>query len=397
MRFLLAWELGGGFGHLAPLRAIAREMQSRGHQCVFAVRHLEPAVAYLNGVPGTILQAPVSIRANDPPPFEHLSYASILFGCGFHRASALTARTLAWRHLIELCDCQAVIAHHSPTALLAAHSLSIPSALIGSGFMVPPPATPLPGFRASNAVMDARVAAVDAAVLRTTNESLEQIGATPLDSLGQLIARSFSGLFTYAELDHYPGGHPQPYRGLPTFAEGARATWGPHREPRLFAYLRPFPGLHSLMQALHQLPIQVLARIAEADLSALAPLQRNGLVIVDRDVDLRAVAADCDAYINYGAHGTLAEMLLAGKPGLLLPTTLERNLVTRRVVAMGAALAAPGAEGTNYETPIRRLFDDDSLRTAAGMFASRYSAQAREEILPRWCEELLAHIVANPT
>lgn len=114
MRFLLAWELGGGFGHLAPLRAIAREMRSRGHECVFAVRHLEPAVAYLNDVPGRNLQAPVSIRANDPPPFEHLSYASILFGCGFHPVSALTARTLAWRSLIELCGCEAIIAHQKP-------------------------------------------------------------------------------------------------------------------------------------------------------------------------------------------------------------------------------------------------------------------------------------------
>lgn len=132
-------------------------------------------------------------------------------------------------------------------------------------------------------------------------------------------------------------------------------------------------------------------------MTTLAPLQRDGLVIVDRDIDLRTVAADCDAYINHGAHGTLAEMLLAGKPGLLVPTTLERNLVTKRVVAMGAGLAAPGAESTNYEPAIRQLFDDGWLRKAAGAFADRYSAQVREEILPGWCEEFLAHVNANPT
>jgi UDP:flavonoid glycosyltransferase YjiC (YdhE family) len=179
---------------------------------------------------------------------------------------------------------------------------------------------------------------------------------------------------------------------LPNFAEGARATWGQRREPRIFAYLRPFPGLPTLLQGLHGLPIQVLARIAEANQDGLAPFQRDGLVIVDRDIDLRAVAADCDAYINYGAHGTLAEMLLAGKPGLLIPTTLERSLVTRRAVSIGAALAAPATAGTNYEPALRRLFEDASLRKAAEAFARGHAVQVREEILPRWCEEFLALI-----
>lgn len=393
MRILLCWELGGGFGHLAPLRAIATELQARGHECVFAVRHLEPSALYLKGLPGPVLQAPVSFRPNDPPPFEHVSYASILFGCGFHRVSALTSRLQAWRSLIGMAGCQAIIAHHSPTALLAARSLSLPAALIGSGFMVPPPVEPMPGFHATAGLPDARVATIDSTVLRIINESLGQVGAAPLGHLCNLISGCHSGLFTYPELDHYPGGHPQPYLGLPNFAEGARATWGHRREPRVFAYLRPFPGLLALLQSLHGLPIQVLARIAEANLDALAPFQREGLVIVDRDIDLRAVAADCDAYINYGAHGTMAEMLLAGKPGLLIPTTLERDLVTRRAVGIGAAVAAPSTAGTNYEPALRQLFEDASLRVAAEAFAARHAGQVREEILPRWCDAFLQWVV----
>ena len=392
MRFLLAWELGGGFGHVVPLRALASELRDRGHDCAFAMRHLEPAAAILRDIPGTLLQAPVSIQANDPPPFEHVSYASILFGCGFHRSTALTARVLAWRQLIQLSGCQAVIAHHAPTALLAAHSLPIPAAIIGSGFVVPPPENPFPGFQPETPEQDARIAAIDGTVLHIVNESLTRIGSAQLTQLSQLISRCHGGLFTYPGLDHYAGGHPQPYLGLPDFARGARTHWGERREPRLFAYLRPFPGLGRLLQALYQLPIQVLVRIADVEATAFAPLRRDGFVIVDRDIDLCAVAADCDAYINYGAHGTVAEMLLAGKPGLLIPTTLERSLVSRRTAQLGAALVAPAAADTEYAAAIRQLFDDSSLRHAAETFAARHAGQVREQILPQWLEQWLAQI-----
>ena len=40
-RVLLAWELGGNYGHLVALRALACELRRRGHECVFAVLALE--------------------------------------------------------------------------------------------------------------------------------------------------------------------------------------------------------------------------------------------------------------------------------------------------------------------------------------------------------------------
>jgi UDP:flavonoid glycosyltransferase YjiC (YdhE family) len=39
-RILLAWELGGDYGHLMSFLTLAREFARRGHEPIFALREL---------------------------------------------------------------------------------------------------------------------------------------------------------------------------------------------------------------------------------------------------------------------------------------------------------------------------------------------------------------------
>jgi UDP:flavonoid glycosyltransferase YjiC (YdhE family) len=397
MRIFFAWELGAGFGHVAPMRVLAQHLRERGHQCVFAVSNLDAAARFLEPDLGTLLQAPIRLNAGARAVREQLSYASILHNSGFDDAAGLVARLRAWRALIEQNACDCVIADHAPTAILAARTLSLPTAVIGTGFTVPPPTSPFPSFRHDLQIPTELLARNDDAVLGIANAALERLDAAPLPSLQAIFESCFPALFTYRELDHYACERPAPYLGVPDFSHGADVTWGERREPRIFAYLRPFDSFHALLQTLHALPCQVLLRVSEVDPATLAKFVRPGFVIVDREVHMRRAAETCDAFINYAAHGTVAEMLLAGKPGLLTPYTREQTLLAQRVSQLGATLTLSSPKDAVDASLITRLLEDPSLRSAAQTFATRYASQARERILSEWCDGFLEKVMAAGT
>ena len=48
---LVAWELGGGMGHVARLLPVARELAAQGHRAIFVVKNLvEPAPLLANSL-----------------------------------------------------------------------------------------------------------------------------------------------------------------------------------------------------------------------------------------------------------------------------------------------------------------------------------------------------------
>lgn len=384
-RVLLAWELGAGFGHLAPLRAIGRSLAARGHDCRFALRELHSAEAMGFAQIGPLLAAPLSLGKTRHPVRVQTSYATLLHQCGFDHVDALAGRLRAWRQLLIDHRSEALVVDHAPTALLAAYSLGIPTAATGTGFTVPPAQNPLPAFPGLPA-STALLAGNEAQVLSVINAALERFSAAPLRELRQLFAGVHLGLKTYPELDHYGLSRGDDCIGLPDFSSGLRVDWHPGSEPKLVAYLRPFRGLDALLDALARLPAQVLVRIAEQPASALARFQRPGLVVVEQDIWLRQAAERCDAFVNYGAHGATTEMLLAGKPCLLLPYTTEQRLLAGRAAALGAALVLDERQRQEPAAALRQLLDDVRLRSAAGDFAQRYAGQDRSRIIDDWLD-----------
>ncbi|HWY23266.1 MAG TPA: hypothetical protein VNX47_00005, partial [Nevskia sp.] len=146
-RILLAWELGGGYGHLASLRIAARQLRAAGHDCLFAVRMLENAAEFLEPELGPLLQAPVRLGDGRNPVALQLSYASLLHNTGFDDPLGLSARIAAWRELMRTWKVDRLVVDHSPIALIAARSLDLPAAAIGTGFDLPPQVAPFPSFQ----------------------------------------------------------------------------------------------------------------------------------------------------------------------------------------------------------------------------------------------------------
>ena len=189
-RILLAWELGGGYGHVAIMRGVAQALRELGHECIFAVRELRPAEEYLPPELGIVVQAPRSpIQARSPVNIQ-TSYASLLHNTGFDDPIDLAGRLRSWIELLRAFRIDAVLANHAPVALLAARALELPRGQFGASFGIPPLVSPFPGFQPQLQVKDSILQHNETEVLRALNQALQRLRLSPLEQLQQI----FEGL-----------------------------------------------------------------------------------------------------------------------------------------------------------------------------------------------------------
>src|SRR4051812_6786050 len=93
---LFTWELGAGFGHLMPYRAISEILSANGYRVAFAVTDVERAKNVFSGRNITVAQSPVNkFRGN--PNEDSFSYAQILSFHGFADFSSLSDWVQDWK------------------------------------------------------------------------------------------------------------------------------------------------------------------------------------------------------------------------------------------------------------------------------------------------------------
>jgi UDP:flavonoid glycosyltransferase YjiC (YdhE family) len=332
-----------------------------------------------------------------------LSYASLLHNIGFNDPVELAGRIQAWRTLYRALGTEFLFADHSPVALIAARTLGIPAASIGNGFTVPPLQSPFPSFRIARvgAPSGATAAAAhgrdlqhvllanEASVLKELNHALALLKLRPFALLQDIFRGVTPALFTYSPLDHYDVPRAETFRGLPDYSYGAPPRWPDGKGPKIFAYLTPSPSLPVVLKALKQSKARVLLRIPGASPEDAAQALRPGLAVASGPVHFRAAAESCDAFVNYGAHSTVAEFLLAGKPGILVPDLHERVLTAGRASGMGAALSVRPTAVAPLKRALDQVFADPATRKAASAFAAIHGPQDRGRILPALVGEVL--------
>ena len=380
-RILLAWELGANFGHVAPLRSLAQALRDLGHETVFAVRDLGAAETFLGGL-GAVFQAPRPPEGSHRPVKIQVSYASLLHNTGFDEVSTLTGRLRAWRQLMQSLQVDAVVANHAPVALIAAQTLDLPRGQVGTGFCIPPVQAPFPSFQPDLRFDPAILSHNEQQVLAELNAALATLGIAPFASLQQIFADSEASILGYPELDPYDLPRAERFCGRPDLSHGEPPQWPTATGPRLFGYLRPFPHLQPLLKALQASRLPALLYVAGVAAEKLRPFQRPGLQFSSGPVHLRMAAEQCDAMLHYAPDGTTNEMLLAGKPGLLLPTDLEKGLVARRAQRQGAAIVDEGKDEAVLARQLQRLVEDEGLRRAAEALSARRRHQDRAAIMP---------------
>jgi UDP:flavonoid glycosyltransferase YjiC (YdhE family) len=375
-RVLIAWEFGRNLGHIARDLPLARACREAGHEVVWAVRDLRGVARELAAEDFALLQAPL-LRGGrvDAPP---VSFADMLLREGYEDAEGLLAVLRGWTSLMRLMAIDVVVHDYAPSALIAARALGLPAMILGSGFMVPAPGVPSPGFF-PNAPRQALQDAEDRFVANV-NQALGGLGGSggaPIESLQGLYAQGEQVLTTFEELDPFAPREQGRYVG-PMYALGRQASvaWQGQGGQRVFAYLRPeVPSCEELLAALQAGTAEVVC--AMPGLPGAWPARFPRLRFVPGAVDMAALLPAADLAITNGS-GTIPNCLLAGVPVLVLPHYNEQYLAGQRLQAYGAGLVVPGRASTpEYAGMLERLLSEPGFRRQAQAFARRYAGHTR--------------------
>ena len=370
---LLAWEAGLGLGHLMNLRPLAVGLTERGHRMVVALRDLSPMARRLLGPDVHFIQAPFKHqRIRDVDPI--CTFAHVLHSIGFGDAEELALLAEAWRHLYRQIEPDLIVFDHGPTALLAGRDLHARKATIGTGFFCPPDVTPLPNLRTWLRPDPNQLLSDELQILENVNAVLHRWGQRPLDWLAQLyhpLDEHF--LLTFAELDPYAQRGAADYRGMWSGGLGGTPEWPAGEGRRVFGYLKPFPALPQLLDALARLPNPTLLHIAGADSRLLDLFRRDNVRFCSEPVEMVQASRQCDLAILNATPATTVAMLLAGKPALHIPIYLEQLLSAIAAERLGAAIGASPTDAPRMVAALHSLLASDRFAAAAQSFATRYA------------------------
>jgi len=299
---LLAWEIGGGQGHLHLLAAIAQKLEAYGVKPIFALQH-----AQIKGrnLPGKVLQAPIAMmRAlDDKGDNTSFLFTDILYIFGFSTTLTLSFHIKAWQNLIRLVKPSFIVADYAPALVLAARG-EFPTIVVGHGFTVPPPVKDFPPIRPLPIPIDS---------LRRSVEVFEIVRqVTSLDApLGYLLNGDRSFIFTIPELDPYSNVRSQ----------------GEH----VGIYTAPFP--------------ENLGNESGEAWSYLSTDWPHYSMVVDTlrpqciFGDLEIVLRGKSLAIHHASYGISMACLLAGIPQLVFPKDLEKRLTANALLGLGVAVS----------------------------------------------------------
>lgn len=331
---LLAWELGGGLGHLGNLLPLTTALQGRGFNATVISQDVVTgrAFAELHGV--RLLQAPF-VRL--PISFAPASFPEMLLCTQFATPNALLACVQSWLGYFDLAKPDVVIAESAPTALLAAYISGIPCVTLGHGFSVPPIGDPIPPFRIWEPIPTERVASSERQILDTVNRVLVTYDRSKLARLSDLLASAKSLLVTWRLLDHYRRGDSAQYHG-PILVEdkGDKFMWPTAERPRAFVYLKPeTPDIDQILSTLTTAGFVCAVYGVSSQLlhSKTDEHSRRRIHLLDRPVNLAQMFCDVDLLVSNGGHSLLCSAIRSGIPALVIPLNAEQLIIGKKIEA----------------------------------------------------------------
>lgn len=386
-RLVFCWELGGNYGHIAGFKNLYHELLRQGFEVVFILRNLKFAeLLSHDGRAAHCVQAPIPKII--PTQQVDYSYADILAHIGYLNPAVLIDYVGAWRKLILDLHADMVVVDHAPTALLAAHSLNLPAAALGTGFTLPPAGAELPLYRPQ---ASAPLPRPNQQVLAVVNQTLEKFGAEPYKELGNLFNHARQFLCSFPELDHY-GFRPETEYWGPLFSDdlGEHFNWPHAAEFKTFAYLTP--KVSSLAQAIDgtsALPGHKLVHIPKISTSEIAQYSRPDLTISATPMNMKSILQEANLVINQGGMGVSSQCFLAGVRQVIVPTQMEQWMLSQRMVQLGLAYAVdPAQKEPPYAEIYAKAANCQQLANNISKAKAQYAGYLQEEQIEVLAEEI---------
>jgi UDP:flavonoid glycosyltransferase YjiC (YdhE family) len=373
---LFVCEWGDGYGHLLRILSLVASFQKLGFPTKLIVPETETHQNF--GIPAS-LSGEVSFRA--PLGFGRkqsrfsVNYLDLLTNSGFEDTQLVCRSIESWFSAFDEYQPDLLVAEFAPTAMIAARLAGIPVAIVGTGFTVPPLASPMPSLHPWLRIPATALAQADARLI----DSLEPV----FTRFGSIAPRRAVDLFegvrryrcTLPALDHYDPRPEETYWGLVSDkADGLMGSWD-SEAPEIFVYMRwTNRATEPILAALRQLGLRSLAVIP--DLPEHVAVDGPSLDATRHLTSIAQMAASSRLAITEASFNTTAAFLAKGVPVLCFPRQLEQACLAYRLSNRGLIRSVSFlAPLPDLGAMITECLDDQAMHQRVRLWSSEIDAR----------------------
>lgn len=389
-RILLAWEAGGGRGHVMTLRTVA---QALGDGYVFdaalcRMDHAAELAPFCDLVfPASYLHETAAGRAARGD-IRVATWAEFLGDIGFADAGFLTRQIGWWIDVLKARQSRLVIAEFAPCAMLAARALGIPAVSLGTGYGTPPAS--LEHFPVLLPEHTVRLHD-EAALLATLNTACAAFGLAPLSRFAELYDTAAQLSRTIPALDPYAAHRREPY--LPPFDQSLPRSGQGGSE--VLCYFSTWEHENAaLMEAITSLDLPMRLIMSSPGDDLRDRLSAIGAIIEPGRMSHAGIARHARIWVHAGQHGALCLGLGLGLSQVAVPQLVEQACHARYAAELGTTIVIPnrGQAASVYRNAIRAAYHDTDMARRALDLSERLRPQLVDD-LPAVLRQRLAAIL----